>query len=100
MKKSKRLFFSLIAVLILAAPCSAQIRPKTFSFAPFIGGYTFEGNEDLETKPGYGARLGYDLTRRWGVEGVFDYAETGSKQGLFDADMYSYRLEGLYHFLP
>ncbi len=80
----------------------AQIRPGAFSVSPFVGGYTFEGSQDLKTRPVYGLRAGYDFTNHLGAELLFDYVFTkhtpaGSE---VDTDVYNYRVEGLYHFMP
>jgi len=100
MKKATCLFF--ISVFILASSSYAQVKPKTYSFTPFIGGYSFDSEENLETKPVFGVRLGYDINQRWGIEGVFDYLETEYDRASIhtDAKVYGYRLEALYHFMP
>ena len=100
MKKAIYLFF--ISVFILASSSYAQVKPKTYSFTPFIGGYSFDSEEDLDTKPVFGVRLGYDINRRWGIEGVFDYLQTEYDRPAIqtDAKVYGYRLEALYHFMP
>lgn len=89
----------LIQVLLAASLSYAEPQPQPISITPFIGGYTFDGGQRLATKPVYGLRAGYDLSERWGVEGLFDYVATKSKDG-GDANSYSYRLEGLYNLMP
>jgi len=89
-----------VQALLLASLSYAETQPKPISVTPFVGGYTFDGGQRLQTKPVYGLRAGYDLNERWGVEGVFDYVATKLKGGLGDADSFSYRLEGLYNLMP
>lgn len=100
----KKRVLSMGALLLLAgaATAGAENRAGTFSLTPFLGGYTFDGNQHLETMPVYGARAGYNITDRVGVEGVFDYVDTeGTKNGTVDdADVYNYHLDLLYHFFP
>ena len=89
----------LLAVL-LTVPAFAEIRPGSYSVSPYIGGFLFEGNQDLEHRPVYGLRLGYDFTKNWGAEGVFGYVGTKFKATDSTTDVYNYRLEGLYHLWP
>jgi OmpA-OmpF porin, OOP family len=102
MKKTISACFMLIAVFLLATSAFAEIKAKTFSITPFIGGYTFEGNEDLKTKPVYGLRFGYDITKEWGIEGALDYVKTDytPNNASSDVNVYGYRVETLYNFLP
>jgi outer membrane beta-barrel protein len=68
-----------------------------------LGGYTFDGVENLETRPISGLRVGYDFTKHWGVEGVFEYMRSKySDANVIQAfpEVFGYRLEGLYHFMP
>ena len=93
---------SLVFLLLLCAslPAFAEIRPGDFSVSPFIGGFLFEGNQDLEHRPVYGLRVGYDFTKNWGLEAVFDYVRTNYKATDSTTDVFNYRLEGLYYILP
>ena len=93
-----RFVFAIMLVIALSAPALAEIRPGVFSVSPFVGGFWFEGNQDLKHRPVYGLRLGYDFTKNWGAEAVFDYIDT--KYKTTDTNIYNYRVEGLYHFMP
>ncbi len=98
----KKIHLVLAVVLVIACSTSAfaQIRPGAFSLSPFLGGYVFEGNQDLKNKPVYGLRLGQDFTKNWGAELVLDYVKTKYKPTDSNTHVYNYRLEGLYHFMP
>ena len=98
----KKLIQLTVILFIMATVSSgfAQIRPGAFSISPFVGGYWFEGNQNLENRPVYGARLGYDFTKHLGAEAVFDYVNTNYKPNDTSTDFYGYRIEGLYHFMP
>ncbi len=87
-------------LLSLCTPAAAQIRPGAFSISPFIGGFLFEGDQNLEHRPVYGLRLGQDFTNHWGAELVFNYVNTEFKPTDSNTNVFNYRLEGLYHFLP
>jgi OOP family OmpA-OmpF porin len=75
-------------------------RPQAFSVSPFLGGYTYDGTQHLLTRPVYGLRLGYDLTENWATEGVFDYVAGETTRGHQDINVYSYRMDILYNFMP
>jgi len=86
--------------LALAAPAMAEVRPGSFAITPYVGGYTFEGDQNIETGLTFGLRGGYNFTRNWGLEGVLGFTPTEQKRNDSDVDATTYRLEGLYHFMP
>jgi len=99
----RRLFAFLCVCIVLAAASAghAGIKPGTFSLTPVVGGYTFEGNQNLKTAPLIGLRAGYDFTKNCGLEGVFHYVPTELKNaGNGDVDAFTLRAEALYHLLP
>jgi OOP family OmpA-OmpF porin len=99
--KIRTLVMVLLVVFVLTlSSAPAQITPGSVSISPFFGGYTFDSDLDLKTKPVYGLRLGYDVTRRWGLELAGDYVSTELKQGGDKVRSLGYRLDGLYHFMP
>jgi OOP family OmpA-OmpF porin len=100
MKRSIQLIVFIIVILV-ATSGFCQIRPGAFSVSPFFGGFWFDGDEDLAHRPVYGLRLGYDFTKHWGAEAVFDYVNTEYKPTQDrTTDVFNYRIEGLYHFMP
>ena len=84
----------------LTTVASAGNREETFSVSPMIGGYTYDGKQHLDTDPVYGVRLGYNFTKAFGVEALFDYVHTESTITDRKIDMYRYGGEMLYHFFP
>lgn len=91
-----------LMMLFVGSSVNAQIKDGSMSITPFIGGYFFEGNEDLKNTIAVGLRGGYNFTKNWGVEGFFNYVPTKIKNMPGDADvkLYGYGLEALYHFMP
>jgi OOP family OmpA-OmpF porin len=92
-------------LLAMAAGAEAQNRAKTFYFTPFIGGYVFDGSQDLRNRLVSGLRLGYNFTERIGAEAAFDFLRTlykpdTSPGSQYSTDFYHYRADLLYHFLP
>lgn len=101
MKKSASVLLLAIATLGLAvAPVSAGDRAGAFSVSPFVGGYTFDGTQRMETAPVFGLRLGYDLTKYLGVEAVGDYLATEKTRSKTSINAMSYRLDLLLNLLP
>ncbi len=100
----KKTFCSLIVfgILVTAVNGFGEMRPGAYSISPYVGLYKFEGNLDLNSGPTYGVRLGYDFTKRFGVEMDLGYVDTKYTEVAPDryTDVYNYRLEALYHFFP
>ena len=93
----------LVPVLLLALLTAAHagVTAESFSVSPFVGGYSFLGREHLETAPVFGVRAGYNFTKNFGTEAVFDYARTeDSDLNRGDLSNYNYHLDALYHFMP
>jgi OOP family OmpA-OmpF porin len=59
---------ALILMLAVTASGYAQVKAGAYSVSPFIGGYTFEGNQDLDTGLAYGLWAGYYFARNCGLE--------------------------------
>ncbi len=87
-------------LLASAAVAGAANKAETFSLTPFLGGYTFDGKQHLETAPVLGIRGGYNFTERFGAEAVFDYARTEGTRVDRDYDLFNYHLDLLYHLFP
>ena len=78
----------------------AEMRPGAVTFTPFVGGYMFEGNQEIEDDPLLGVGLGVDLTEHFGVEAIFNYIDTEDEILGNDIDTYVYHLDGLFYFWP
>jgi len=101
----KRMRFCLIVLVFLSINVSmaiaAGIQPDTFSISGMLGGYTFDGKQHLETRPVIGVRGGYNFTKYFGVEALFDFVPTEStRAGLGDAQAYHFGGDLLLHLLP
>jgi OOP family OmpA-OmpF porin len=103
MKKITSLLVVFFAVFIMAANGLAEVKAQTYSFTPFVGLYTFgKDYEGLKNQAVSGLRLGYDITKNWGVEGSFEYLKTEYSDPTLTSstNVFSYRLETLYHLYP
>ncbi len=75
-------------------------RAGAFIISPMIGGYLFEGDQNLEHKAVYGLGLGYNIDENWGLEGMLNFIDTEFEKDAGDVDVYMYRFDALYHFMP
>ncbi|MDP2267854.1 MAG: OmpA family protein [Deltaproteobacteria bacterium] len=103
MKKVISLLLIFIAVFIMGSNGFAQIMAKTYSVSPFVGLYTFgQDYEGLKNKPVSGLRLGYNITKNWGIEGSFDLVKTEYRNPALTSrtDVLGYRIEALYYPHP
>lgn len=96
----KTLLLAAAGILAAASFASAANKEGQFSISPVIGGYTYDGKQHLDTNLLYGMRAGYNFTKNFGVEALFDYVNTSPTKRLLDVDMYRYGGELLYHFFP
>ncbi len=102
MKPKRMLVVSVLLWIYLCANTTAlaEIKPNTFNLTPLIGGYVFEGNQDLENGSLFGLGFGYDFDKHWGAEVQFNYVDSEVDSSGQSVDGYLYRLDGLYHFMP
>jgi len=87
-----------VLFLFLAGSVSAEMKGGAVSISPFIGGYLFDADQDLNDRLILGLGIGYNLDERWGLEASLGGVNTGSDVTTADENVYLYRLEGLYHF--
>ncbi len=102
MKKITHYFVAHLLVFALVSTAAAGgIRPDSFTLSGIVGGYTFDGEQHLETRPVLGIRGGYNFTKYFGVEALFDFIPTEStRAGLGDAQVYRYGGDLLLHLFP
>jgi len=96
----------LAAVLLTVAfdaTAFAQVNAGSIHISPTIGGYAFEGNEDIENGLSLGVRAGYNFTKYFGVEGFAHYVPTEVEGGINNGknmNFLGYGIEGIFHLLP
>ena len=100
----KKFFMLTVVLLVMFAVGAAQaeVRAGSFSITPFIGGYFFEGNENLKDTYTVGLRAGYNFTENVGLEAFFNYIPTELEEypGEPKENLFGYGVEGLIHFFP
>ena len=100
--KKHVLFFIVALVLLTFSAGNAQVKPGAVTVSPTIGGYMFEGNEDMDNSLSLGLRAGYNFTKYIGIEGFVHYVpteirQTGAKEKI---NFLGYGIEGIFHILP
>ena len=96
------IILSLFAVFSVA---QAEVRDRSFSLTPYVGGYFYEGNQDLKDSALFGLRAGYNFTRHFGIEGFASYTQTEIDDSYYSGtspwqNIYNFGVEAIYHFLP
>jgi OOP family OmpA-OmpF porin len=100
MRKAIVLSVTLAMLFGISSMVRAELRSGAFYLTPQIGGYVFEGNQDLDHSPTIGLGLGYLLDPHWAAELTFNYIDAEFESSDGDVDGYLLRLDGLYHFMP
>ncbi|MDP2853753.1 MAG: outer membrane beta-barrel domain-containing protein [Smithellaceae bacterium] len=105
----------ILAVFVLLLPLSAraEIRAGSFEVNPYVGYNFFEHQQNLNSAPVIGARLGYNITKYFGIEvggqflrtNVNDKAKMDNTEGQFGypmdrEDLYFYHINAIVHILP
>jgi len=98
MKKTVLSLMVLAATLLSAYPALAEIKGGEFSLSPFVGVYIFDSSQKVEPSIAMGARLGYNLTPNWGIEGGLTYGRPRYR-GVY-GHLINLRGDVLYHFFP
>ncbi|HEY6872681.1 MAG TPA: OmpA family protein [Geobacteraceae bacterium] len=98
----KTILLSLMMLLYIASAAFAEgIRANFLTVSPLVGGYTFDGVQHQQTRPVYGIRGGYNVTKEFGVEALFDYVQSvNSQPGFGDMHVFRYGGDLLWHFMP
>ncbi|MDD2320435.1 MAG: outer membrane beta-barrel protein [Geobacteraceae bacterium] len=96
-----RVVWLAVAFLLSASPVCAELSTGTFSATVGGVGYLSDGQQHQKFGPGISAKLGYDFTKHFGLEGSFDYVL--SKSSLHESywtSRYAFRLDAVYNILP
>jgi OOP family OmpA-OmpF porin len=78
-RETMKKIISLVVILMMTcivATGYAQVRHGSFDVTPYIGFYKFEGNEDMDSSIALGMRLGYNVTKYFGIEGYAHWVPT------------------------
>jgi OmpA-OmpF porin, OOP family len=103
MIKKKIALLVATSLLTMASIASAANKAETISITPVVGAYLFDGKQHLEANDMYGVRVGYNFTKAFGIEGLFDYSHNNKSTNHnvnAGISMFRYGGELLYHFIP
>jgi len=90
---------ALALVCVMPGWARSEMRPGAVSVSPMVGGYLFEGNQDLkDNNLTLGIGLGYNFTENFAVESTFNWIDTKSTVGRGDVDGYLYKVDGLFNY--
>lgn len=89
----KRFAVFLFFLLVLSLPVlsHAEIKEGSVEITPVLGYQIFDAQKHFGSRPFYGGRVGYNITKHIGLEGGFDYVE--ARASFLHADL-------VYHFTP
>lgn len=100
LRKSIISFCLMVCLMFIAQTASTEIRPGAMTLSPSIGGYVFEGDQNVDNALVYGLGLGYHFDMHWAAEGVFHYVKTDLDTDNRNVDVYLYNMDVLYHLFP
>ena len=100
------------SVFLLPLSARAEIKAGSVEVSPFVGYNFFEKGQNLENRPVFGGRLGYNFTNHLGIEGTWEFIQsniddktkTFPREGQFTSPIDKvkinmYHLDLLYHFM-
>ena len=87
-------------MVLIASPCYAGVTAGSVSAGFEDGWYCFDPQERITNTTQAGIWVGYDATKNIGIEGKIAYSGSLNKAETQKVRTWSYRLEGLYYFLP
>jgi len=90
-----------LVFLLSASPVSAEIKGGDLSVTLGGLGYLSDGVQHQHMAPGFTAKLGYDITRHFGLEGSFDYIISESTlANSYWGSRFGFRLDAVVNLLP
>jgi OOP family OmpA-OmpF porin len=103
----------LLSVFLLPLSARAEIKAGSVEVSPFAGYNFFEKMQNLENRPIFGGRLGYNVTNQFAIEATGEYIKSyvddksaaHTQKGQFTSPIDGvhitmYHLDMLYHFMP
>lgn len=100
----KRMIWLVLVSLLWVSAANAEIKEGNFSVTLGALGYLSDGVQHQDFGPGVTAKIGYDFTKHFGLEGSFDYtlSKSSSYKGAdsYWGSRFGFRLDAVYNFLP
>lgn len=96
-----RLAWLTLVILLCASPVRAEIRGGDLSVTLGALGYISDGVQHQHMGPGATLKLGYDITKLFGLEGSFDYINSESTiKNDYRGNRFGFRLDAVVNLLP
>lgn len=102
-----------ILIFLLPVAARAEILGKTTEVGVLAGYHFFQDSQNLKNRPVFGARIGYNFSKNFGLEGSMEMVGSRvqnkalffSKEGQFRSpmdkvDLNFYRLDGIFYLRP
>jgi OOP family OmpA-OmpF porin len=89
-----------MALSLFPAISQAELKSGKVTLSPMLGGIVMEGDQNVDDELAYSLGLGYNITKAFGLEAVLAGAFMKEEGTDSDADLLTYRLDALYHFMP
>jgi OmpA-OmpF porin, OOP family len=87
-------------MVLITSPCYAGVTAGGISAGFEDGWYCFDPQEKITNTTQAGVWVGYDATKKIGIEGKIAYSGTLNSSETQKVRTWTYRVEGLYYFLP
>jgi OOP family OmpA-OmpF porin len=91
------LLSALISVPLVLSPAFAGTRQGALTLSPMVGGYIFEGQQNMDNGPIFGLGVDYAFTKALSAELFYGFIASENDAGK-DTDSHQGRLDALYHF--
>lgn len=91
-----------VALIVSATAAFGAVKEGSFSLTPVIGGYVYDDDQHTDTSLVLGVRAGYNITKAFGVEALYDYVTpSDASSGPFSKVVINrFGGQALYHFFP
>jgi OmpA-OmpF porin, OOP family len=89
-----------IFMVLLTSPCYAGVKAGSFSAGFEDGWYCYDPQENITNSTQAGIWVGYDATKNVGIEAKLGYSGSLNQDETQKVRSWTYRLDGLYYFMP
>ncbi len=90
-----------MSLIVSASAAFGGVKAGTFSVSPLVGGYIYDDEQHLDSTLVMGLRAGYNFTKNFGIEALYDYADTtDTSAGAAGTSLHRFGGQALYHFFP
>ncbi len=88
------------ALIVSTTAAFGAVKEGSFSVTPLVGGYSYVDDPSDDTTLVLGARAGYNFTKHFGIEALYDYVTQAPDHAGSSLSMHRFGGQALYHFFP